>query len=206
MTQEMTRRERRAAERKQKILDAAAQVFADKGYHRATTKEIAEVADIAEGTIYTYFNSKDDLLLGIIGSMAQLNVQQTLLHQSVDQDLEEFIRSYLMWRLQLTGPYQRLLIGIVPELLHHPQLRERYNTEFIQPALAMIEQHIRQRVERGQLGDIDAPLLTRILTGALFGFQMLVILGDPVSEGAWQHPERLVNALTTMILDGVRRS
>lgn len=206
MIQDMTRRERRAAERKQKILDAAIQVFADKGYHRATTKEIAEVADVAEGTIYTYFTSKDDLLLGIIGGLAQLNVQQAILDQSVDQDLEGFIRSYLTWRLELTGEYQRLLIGIVPELLHHPQLRDRYSTEFIQPALAMIEQHIRRRVERGQLRDVDVPFLTRALTGVLFGFQMLVILGDPVSQDAWQHPERMVESLTRMMLDGVRQS
>ncbi len=46
------RRERRIAARKEQILDAAAQVFAAKGFHRATTKEIAEAADVSEGTIY----------------------------------------------------------------------------------------------------------------------------------------------------------
>src|ERR1700752_3480931 len=54
-----------AARRKQ-ILDAATQVFAEKGFHRATIKEIARVAGIADGTIYTYFVSKTEVLLGIL--------------------------------------------------------------------------------------------------------------------------------------------
>ncbi|MFL7790868.1 MAG: helix-turn-helix domain-containing protein, partial [Anaerolineae bacterium] len=41
--------------RRNQILDAAAAVFAEKGFHRTTTKEIASRAGIAEGTIYNYF-------------------------------------------------------------------------------------------------------------------------------------------------------
>ena len=47
--------------RRNQILDAAARVFADKGYHRATTKRIARQAGVSEGTIYNYFDSKGDL-------------------------------------------------------------------------------------------------------------------------------------------------
>src|SRR5260370_2920445 len=54
-----------AARRKQ-ILDAATQVFAEKGFHRATIKDIARMAGIADGTIYTYFASKTEVLLGIL--------------------------------------------------------------------------------------------------------------------------------------------
>ena len=46
------------------------QVFADKGYHRATIRDIAKVAGIADGTIYTYFANKAALVLGL---MARLN-------------------------------------------------------------------------------------------------------------------------------------
>jgi TetR/AcrR family transcriptional regulator, fatty acid metabolism regulator protein len=48
-----------------RILKAALQVFADKGYNAATMSEIASVANVAEGTIYTYFENKNDLLFSI---------------------------------------------------------------------------------------------------------------------------------------------
>ena len=59
------RRERRIARRKKEILDAAARIFAEKGYANATTREIAEAADMAEGTLYNYFGGKRELLLAV---------------------------------------------------------------------------------------------------------------------------------------------
>ena len=50
-------------QRRTQILEAAAAVFAEKGFHKATTKEIARVAGISEGTIYNYFAQKRDLHL-----------------------------------------------------------------------------------------------------------------------------------------------
>lgn len=59
------RRQRRVARRRQEILAAAARVFARKGYAGATTKEIAEEADVAEGTLYNYFGGKRDILRAV---------------------------------------------------------------------------------------------------------------------------------------------
>ena len=64
------RRERRIAARQAQILDAAAQVFSRQGYERATTREIADIADVSEGTLYNYFNSKRDLLIGVAKAYA----------------------------------------------------------------------------------------------------------------------------------------
>src|SRR5260370_17807378 len=44
-------------------MDAAIKVFAERGFHTATVAEIARGAGVADGTIYLYFKSKDDLLL-----------------------------------------------------------------------------------------------------------------------------------------------
>jgi AcrR family transcriptional regulator len=59
------RRQRRIARRRARILAAAAQVFAQQGYAGATTREIAEAADLAEGTLYNYFGNKREILLAI---------------------------------------------------------------------------------------------------------------------------------------------
>ncbi len=57
--------------RKAQILDASTQVFSEKGFHRATIKDIAKEAGIADGTIYTYFENKTALLVGIFERMRE---------------------------------------------------------------------------------------------------------------------------------------
>ena len=54
------------AARRNQILDAATKVFAEKGFQRATIKEVAKEAGIADGTIYIYFKNKNALMLGIL--------------------------------------------------------------------------------------------------------------------------------------------
>lgn len=53
-------------DKKTLVLDAAKEMFAKKGYHSTTIAEIANSAGVAEGTIYTYFKNKEDLLFSII--------------------------------------------------------------------------------------------------------------------------------------------
>src|SRR5207248_8803450 len=62
--QERKRRERRA--RRQTILEAAASVFAKHGLDSATIEMIAREAEVAVGTIYLYFSSRDDLFLSLL--------------------------------------------------------------------------------------------------------------------------------------------
>lgn len=57
------RRERKKAQTKQKIIDAASQLFWSKGYDATSTQDIAEAADLATGTLYLHFESKADIAL-----------------------------------------------------------------------------------------------------------------------------------------------
>ena len=68
MTQENTevqlsRKQRERKARRNEIINAAVQVFAEKGYDSATLGEIAQRAEFAKGTLYHYFNSKEELFL-----------------------------------------------------------------------------------------------------------------------------------------------
>src|ERR671914_748040 len=58
-------------ERRTRILDAAAQVFADRGYEPATLDEIAEAAGISKPVIYDHFSSKKELHISLIESHGQ---------------------------------------------------------------------------------------------------------------------------------------
>ena len=55
-------------DKRERILDAAERVFAEHGFFTARVSEIARVAGVADGTIYLYFKSKDDLLISLFES------------------------------------------------------------------------------------------------------------------------------------------
>ena len=82
------RQQRRIARRRERILAAAAGLFAQAGYASTTIKEIAEVADMAEGTLYNYFRGKREILLAIaseteapmaaaLGEMGEMSGRET---------------------------------------------------------------------------------------------------------------------------------
>jgi AcrR family transcriptional regulator len=60
------RKEREKENRKESILDAAQKVFFEKGLHLSTMDEIAETAELAKGTLYLYYHSKEDLYLAVL--------------------------------------------------------------------------------------------------------------------------------------------
>jgi TetR/AcrR family fatty acid metabolism transcriptional regulator len=66
------KRSDRKAEKRLAILDGAVRVFAEKGFFNTTVAEIARAAGVADGTIYLYFKSKDDLLLSVFDEKMQL--------------------------------------------------------------------------------------------------------------------------------------
>ncbi|MCK4513348.1 TetR/AcrR family transcriptional regulator [bacterium] len=56
---------KRVGNKRERIINAAARLFGEKGYHRTTTSEIADAAGVAAGTIYIYFSSKEMLIVAV---------------------------------------------------------------------------------------------------------------------------------------------
>src|ERR1700683_1658680 len=55
----------RGGDKRERILHAAVRVFAKKGFHATRVSEVAKAAGVADGTIYLYFRSKDELLVSL---------------------------------------------------------------------------------------------------------------------------------------------
>ena len=118
------------AARRTQILDAAITVFSEKGFHRATIKEIARVAGIADGTIYTYFASKDDVLLAVLDRLNETTERRQQFVLGDEQDLKAFFRAYLKQRMALLWPNAEVFRAVLPELLEQ---RSRIHVESASP-------------------------------------------------------------------------
>src|SRR5215212_7260931 len=89
------------SDKRERILSAAERVFARRGFFAARVSEIAKDAGVADGTIYLYFRSKDDLLISLFEHrMKQVNalLRASVASASADSPLDQlraFIRAYL---------------------------------------------------------------------------------------------------------------
>src|SRR5207253_7800207 len=168
------------AARRTQILDAAAAVFAEKGFHRATIKDIARVAGIADGTIYTYFASKTDVLLGILNRLNESTDREQQLNPESTQDIRAFFTSYLRQRMALLWPNAEVFQAVLPEMLANAELREVYYQQVLMPTFAVAEHSFQAQSATGQVRGIDVALTVRAIAGMLFGLLTFQLLGDEV--------------------------
>ncbi len=126
-THQEARRGRRIERRRSEILEAAAQVFADKGYESATTRDIAAAVDMGESTLYNYFQNKRQVLLAII-EQKQLEMDDFLRHIDQVEDRQGLVelidKGLQIWLSRVN--YTRTMIGEAwrdPEVLALAQVR-----------------------------------------------------------------------------------
>ena len=79
----MARTPKVVEDRREQIIDAAVRVFAQKGFTRATNKDIAHEAGITPGLIYHYFESKEAVLKAIIEGRSPLQVMRSMPEQTL---------------------------------------------------------------------------------------------------------------------------
>lgn len=187
--------------RRAQILDAATRVFAEKGFHRATIKDIARTAGIADGTIYTYFPSKTEVLLAILNRLNETTEREQQFAEGSAQDARTFFQNYLRQRITLLWSNIEVFQAILPELLSNSELREQYFRQTIEPTFLLGEQYLRQQSEQGLARKSDASLITRAIAGNVLGLLILQLLGDEELARRW---EELPEVLTTLIFDGLQ--
>lgn len=193
-------REQLLEARRSQILDAAATVFAEKGYDRATTKEIASTAGISEGTIYNYFATKFELLVGIIGRIAEIERLPGELTQALQGDVRDFFVTAFQHRMGRIEQGEELIKAVLPQVLINPDLRGQFYRQYVLRIAQVLESYIQVQVEQGRLRPVNVPLTTRMVQGMFVGLLVLRILDDETLHTYWDQVPEL---LATMVFDGL---
>src|SRR5437762_13657195 len=88
-----------SAGKRERILDAAIKVFAAEGFYNAKVSQIAQAAGVADGTIYLYFKSKDDLLINLFED--RMEMVNANLREAIDTESSAIARLKRIVRLHL---------------------------------------------------------------------------------------------------------
>jgi TetR/AcrR family fatty acid metabolism transcriptional regulator len=155
----------RGGDKRERILIAAERVFARCGFFAARVSEIAKEAGVADGTIYLYFKSKDDLLISLFESrMKQVNV---LLAKAIaDKGPVDQLRAFITAYLQLVHDEPAAAEVLTIELRQSSKFMKEYDN----PEFADFLRMLGGIVTRGQDdGVLDATIPSHIVARMIFG-------------------------------------
>lgn len=160
-----TKSEHMELDKSSQILKATETVFAEKGYIQATISEIARISNVSEGTIYEYFENKEDLLLSIpeqrfkehINALEEVFELKTPLRK-----LRRFIRYHFY--LYLTEP------NFLKVFLLHVQLSQRFYRSHVYKTFQQYTQIITDVLEEGKKdGSIRIEVNNRVFKNLFLG-------------------------------------
>jgi AcrR family transcriptional regulator len=186
--------------RREQIVEAATRVFAQKGFRRATTREVARAAGVSEGTIYNYFEDKDALLLAILDRLNETERRAADFEEEMDTDFRGFLEQYLRRRVSLIWENREVFRVVLSEMLVNAELRERYLKHVVDPTMSIAEENFRSRMEQGEVLETDAPLAMRSVAGTVLGILVLGLLGDEEINSRW---EEVPDVLAGLLIHGL---
>lgn len=190
------------AARRNQILDAATKVFAEKGFHRATIRDVARAAGVADGTIYNYFENKTALLLGLLDRLNATEEREGDFAQSAEMDVADFVRMYLNQRFKdVTTSSLDVFHVLLSEVLVNQELRETYYRQVVAPTFAMAEKYAQHWVGAESEQRIDPRLMLRAVAGMTLGVLVLRLMGDSLLQAQW---DEVPDALAELILHGIQ--
>src|SRR5512138_88994 len=151
-------RQRRKEARPQELLDAALDLFVEKGFAATRADEVAQRAGVSKGTLYLYYPSKEELLKAVISEHLSSRiaagaalVQQ---HQGTVSDLLREV--YSDWWLEvLDSPLSGVFKLIITEVRNFPDIAEFYHREVVQPGEELIAGIVQRGIDNGEFEPFD---------------------------------------------------
>jgi len=167
-----------------RVLKAATALFAAKGFHETSTREVARKARVNEITIFRHFKNKQELYFQVLNSKLGVLVPESLipLLRSSGNSEEVF--------LSLTEHLQQLLDPVFLRLvfyaaLEKPELLKKCYSPRLMSFHEVLGEYMQERVEGGFLRNVDPTLMGRALVGVFAYHQILSqILGGGDFPGA----------------------
>jgi AcrR family transcriptional regulator len=200
--------ERRKEDRPSELAAAALDLFVEKGFAATRLDDVATRAGVSKGTLYLYFDSKDDLFKAVIESAVIPAVAQG--EQIVEQfegTSSDLLRRLVLGWWQLFGSTQ---VGGIPKLMisearNFPELAQYYHDNVIVRGKRLFTKTLERGIASGEFRPIDVEYAVHVLIAPL------------LLKALWRHsfaacgcgpreldPDRYFNTSVDIILNGLR--
>ncbi|RYZ05680.1 MAG: TetR/AcrR family transcriptional regulator [Comamonadaceae bacterium] len=201
------KRERRKEARPGELLDAALDLFVEKGFAATRSEEVAARAGVSKGTLFLYFQSKEELFRAVVrenisGRFAEWNDEFDAFEGSTADMVRHCLRVW--WdRLGATraSGITKLMIS---EARNFPELTAFYQQEVIRPAHDLLRRILQRGVARGEFRPLDIDYAVYSISAPMiFLIMMKHSLGACVPHDHALDPERFIASQAEILLQGL---
>ncbi|WP_082452037.1 TetR/AcrR family transcriptional regulator [Paenibacillus ihuae] len=188
------------------ILEAAVEIFSDKGFSAASTSEIAQKAGVAEGTIFRYYKTKKDLLLSIVGpTMSRMIAPFVMRNFNGVLDMpfesyEAFLRAFILNRLEFARNNFKIIRILIQEIPFQPVLRKHFSENILSQVLERVTAITEHFKAKGEIIEAPTPAIIRFTVSSVIGYLVTRLLLMP--EKDWNDEEE-INLILSFMLHGI---
>jgi AcrR family transcriptional regulator len=184
-----------------RILQAAQRLFASQGFDGTTTRDLAQAAGIAEGTLFRHFPNKKAILVEVATS-GWVEILTDLLTELSEMGSYKAVAQVMrrrMWNFQKNADLMRVCFM---EVQFHPDLRNRIQSEVITKMTDVGEAFFQTAMDKGIYRQGDAKLVAKVFLGmfAIAGFSNNTLIEPDASP---QQMQEMAEGLADIFLNGV---
>ena len=200
------RRERRKEARPGELLDAALDLFVEKGFAATRSEEVAARAGVSKGTLFLYFPSKEELFKAVVRENISGRFKEWIDEfEAFEGDSAEMLR-YCMkawWDRLGAGRASGITKLVISEARNFPDIAAFYQQEVIVPGQDLIRRMLQRGIARGEFHVVDLDYAIYSLTAPMiFLIMMKHSIGACVPHGYPIDPERYISSQVETLLHG----
>ena len=176
LLEEMLQEDDSLTDKQRKILVAATEMFAEKGFAATSTNEIAKKAGVAEGTIFRHYKTKKDLLLSIVTPMMVKMLGPIILkdlNKVLDKEFEhfeDFVRAMIKNRQEFLEKNLKVIQIFLQEIPFHHELREQFIEHIGKKVILRLIQIVEHYQSKGQIVNLPATTVIRLAASTIMGY------------------------------------
>lgn len=195
------KRQAQAAERREKLLKTAFEMFSERGYRKTSVRDITRGAGVTEAVLYHYFDNKADLLTAVIARYAPFARYREIIDEQGDAPVDEVLRVLSREFLNLLNQRRSFVLGLLSEASNDPELGAILG-RFLRETMQGLSAYLRRAQEAGKLDSGVKPeaAAQALQGGLLLSFLSSTLVAQPKQPDAG---DETVDHLVSTLMSGI---
>jgi AcrR family transcriptional regulator len=209
MTSPSSARQRRKEARPSELLDAALELFAEKGFAATRSEEVAARAGVSKGTLYLYFPSKEELLKAVIRHTLMADIargaERLAGHDGPTGDLLiEVMADW--WMTVFQSPSSAIFKLVMTEVRNFPDIGDFYLHEVMEPGHQLVAGLVQRGIDSGEFRavDVDGVVHSIVLPMVMLCLHKHSMGACGFADAHLANPAAFIRQHLELVLNGLR--
>ena len=201
------KRERRKEARPGELVKAALDLFVEKGFAATRVDEVAARAGVSKGTLFLYFESKEDLFKAVIrDNIANLFPAWNEEFKTFEGSSAEMLHYAMdLWWLNVGNtPASGIVKLVISEAQNFPEIAAFYQKEVVEPGTGLLQSILQRGVERGEFQHMDtSKSVFSIIAPMIFLMMWKHSMGACAASANIIDPKEFIHMHVDLLLNGM---